>query len=70
MPRQLNHSDDSDDEHALEAELEKLQLQYKVSEQQRLQYSIEVQKKIRLQKYKNINPNFNLKKLYIFLYMF
>lgn len=49
MYRQMNHSDDSDDEHALEAELERLQLQYKVSEQQRLQYSIEVQKKIRLQ---------------------
>ncbi|CAF0873211.1 unnamed protein product [Brachionus calyciflorus] len=45
----MNHSDDSDDEHALESELERLQLQLKVSEQQRLQYSIEVQKKIRLQ---------------------
>ncbi len=50
MPRG-NNSDDSDDENVLEAELEKLQLNYKVSEQQRLQYSIEVQKKIRLQKY-------------------
>jgi coiled-coil domain-containing protein 63/114 len=49
MPRGMNHSDDSDDENVLEAELEKLQLNYKVSEQQRLQYSIEVQKKIRLQ---------------------
>lgn len=49
MYRQMNHSDDSDDEHALEVELERLQLQYKISEQQRLQYSIEVQKKIRLQ---------------------
>ena len=43
-------SDDSDDENVLEAELEKLQLHYKISEQQRLQYSIEVQRKIRLQK--------------------
>lgn len=42
-------SDDSDDENVLEAELEKLQLHYKISEQQRLQYSIEVQRKIRLQ---------------------
>jgi hypothetical protein len=51
MPRpNARDSDDSDDENALEAELEKLQLQYKISEQQRLQYSIEVQKKIRLQK--------------------
>ena len=49
MPRG-NNSDDSDDENVLETELEKLQLNYKVSEQQRLQYSIEVQKKIRLQK--------------------
>jgi hypothetical protein len=49
MPRG-NYSDDSDDENALEVELEKLQLNYKLSEQQRLQYSIEVQKKIRLQK--------------------
>ena len=49
MHRQANRSDDSDDEHALETELEKLQLNYKISEQQRLQYSIEVQKKIRLQ---------------------
>jgi coiled-coil domain-containing protein 63/114 len=50
MPRQSNrHSDDSDDENALESELDKLQLNYKISEQQRLQYSIEVQKKIRLQ---------------------
>jgi|APCry1669189733_1035249.scaffolds.fasta_scaffold504007_1 hypothetical protein len=43
-------SDDSDDENVLEQELEKLQLHYKISEQQRLQYSIEVQRKIRLQK--------------------
>lgn len=51
MPRQLRRdSDDSDDENALEAELDKLQLQYKVSEQDRLQFSIDVQKKIRLQK--------------------
>lgn len=50
MPRQAHHSDDSDDENVLEAELEKLQLQYKVSEQDRLQFSIDVQKKIRLQK--------------------
>lgn len=42
-------SDDSDDENVLEQELEKLQLHYKISEQQRLQYSIEVQRKIRLQ---------------------
>lgn len=50
MPRQNQHSDDSDDENVLEAELERLQLQYKVSEQDRLQFSIDVQKKIRLQK--------------------
>ena len=51
MPRPSNRdSEDSDDENVLEAELDKLQLNYKVSEQQRLQYSIEVQKKIRLQK--------------------
>lgn len=49
MPRQQNNSDDSDDENVLESELERLQLNYKISEQQRLQYSIEVQKKIRLQ---------------------
>ncbi len=55
MPRPNRDSDSSDDENALETELEKLQLQYKVSEQQRLQYSIEVQKKIRLQKYWNLN---------------
>jgi hypothetical protein len=48
MPRQM--SDDSDDENVLEAELDKLQILYKTSEQQRLQYSIETQKKIRLQK--------------------
>lgn len=47
MPRQM--SDDSDDENVLEAELDKLQILYKTSEQQRLQYSIETQKKIRLQ---------------------
>lgn len=52
MPRPTTrNSDDSDDDNALEAEYDKLQLNYKVSEQQRLQYSIEVQKKIRLQKY-------------------
>lgn len=51
MPRpQTRNSDDSDDENALEAELNKLELNFKVSEQQRLQYSIEVQKTIRLQK--------------------
>ena len=51
MPRpNARHSDDSDDENALELELNKLELNFKVSEQQRLQYSIEVQKKIRLQK--------------------
>lgn len=50
MPRpQTRNSDDSDDENALEAELNKLELNFKVSEQQRLQYSIEVQKTIRLQ---------------------
>ncbi len=50
MPRLTSKSDDSDDENVLETELEKLQLNYKISEQQRLQYSIEVQKKVRLQK--------------------
>ena len=51
MPRLMNkNSDDSDDENVLETELEKLQLNYKISDQQRLQYSIEVQKKVRLQK--------------------
>jgi hypothetical protein len=50
MPRQAHHSDDSDDENVLEAEFERLQLQYKVAEQDRLQFSIDVQKKIRLQK--------------------
>ena len=51
MPRPMtrNSNDDSDDENALEAELNKLELNFKVSEQQRLQYSIEVQKTIRLQ---------------------
>lgn len=50
MPRPMTrNSDDSDDENALEAELNKLELNFKVSEQQRLQYSIEVQKTIRLQ---------------------
>lgn len=51
MPRPTTrNSDDSDDDNVLEAEYDKLQLNYKISEQQRLQYSIEVQKKIRLQK--------------------
>jgi hypothetical protein len=51
MPRPMTrNSDDSDDENGLEAELNKLELNFKVSEQQRLQYSIEVQKTIRLQK--------------------
>lgn len=51
MPRPMTrNSDDSDDENALETELNKLELNFKVSEQQRLQYSIEVQKTIRLQK--------------------
>jgi hypothetical protein len=50
MPRPNSRgSDHSDDEDVLEAELEKLQRKYKVSEQERLQYSIETQKKIRLQ---------------------
>lgn len=50
MPRpNTRNSDDSDDENALEAELNKLELNFKISEQQRLQYSIEVQKTIRLQ---------------------
>jgi len=50
MPRPNSPgSDESDDENLLEAELVKLQLNYKKSEQQRIQYSIEVQKKIRLQ---------------------
>lgn len=51
MPRPTtrNSNDDSDDENALEAELNKLELNFKISEQQRLQYSIEVQKTIRLQ---------------------
>lgn len=50
MPRPTTrNSDDSDDDNVLEAEYDKLQLNYKISEQQRLQYSIEVQKKIRLQ---------------------
>ena len=50
MPRQID-SGDSVDENILETILEKLQLNYKKSEEQRLQYSIEVQKNIRLQKY-------------------
>ena len=52
MPRPTtrNSNDDSDDENALKAELNKLELNFKISEQQRLQYSIEVQKTIRLQK--------------------
>lgn len=51
MPRPTtrNSNEDSDDENALEAELNKLELNFKVSEAQRLQYSIEVQKTIRLQ---------------------
>ena len=65
----MNHSDDSDDEHALEAELERLQLKLKISEQQRLQYTIETQKKIRLQneliknlevEKEDLNKNLNL----------
>ncbi len=51
MPRpNARNSDDSDDENALEAEFNKLELNFKISEQLRLQYSIEVKKKIRLQK--------------------
>ena len=51
MPRGSGHdSGDSDDENALESELDKLTLAYKKAEQERLQYSIDVQKTIRLQK--------------------
>ena len=70
MPRPTTrNSDDSDDDNALEAEYDKLQLNYKISEQQRLQYSIEVQKKIRLQNQliknleaekEDLNKNLNL----------